>query len=144
LLLALLGCVMFFRDCLHSAEIVFLAIGSILTVGLMLTFNCDIGASRDWDVMSIFGLPVILLSIVLFKKFHPVGERFLRALLVVILITLWHTVPWVLINANETRFLARFDVLQDSRLWSRNALRLSSHTASKYYMSRGEKQKALD
>lgn len=80
-------------------------------------FNPEIGAFRDWDLSSPAGVPVALLAGYLLTRCAEPGTQ-RRLAWVVGVVGFFHLVPWLWVNADSERALARFSaVLKDgSRL----------------------------
>ena len=121
----LIGVLITFRKqlLLQRLEWIFIILTGLLGLCFTLVFNTDIGMSRDWDLMS----PFVLCSIV---AAGYIGWQFVETqtmqkfFVIMIAINLFHCIPWVLVNADENRSLARFDRLPDEHLWGKNAFKV--------------------
>ena len=89
----------------------------LLTVGLaQLIFNFIIipglGAARDWDLFASVGLGYTVLALYIFSQVEPEAKpNHLKFNLIVV--AFLFTLPWILINANPDKSVARFRNLLD-------------------------------
>ncbi len=119
-----------------------------LAVGCSLAFtfalNCALGMSRDWDLASSFELSLVML--VPLACANWIGDAMLRrrTLVVVCAITILSTIPWIAVNAGEERSLARFEMLPDRILWSKNAFQNAYDELASLYKEKKEYGKALE
>jgi len=109
---------------------------------MILFFNCDIGMCRDWDLLATFSLAVIILSAAAWKFFMPAGGVRNGLLLALTAITLLHTVPWILVNSDQDRAIARFNVLLKNSLWGVNAFKVTEELAL-YYREHGDYRQSI-
>ena len=75
--------------------------------GLCLLFFVDpkLGAVRDWDLLALYGIPLVFLALRLsFKTFKRKGMRFLLAQ-ISLAVLISHTIPWVASNSNPAKTL---------------------------------------
>jgi tetratricopeptide (TPR) repeat protein len=73
------------------------------------------------------------------------GGRESRGLMLVMgLVTLLHTVPWVLVNADRDASIARYLALRDDRVWGAAALIYANEDLAGYYRDGGDFRKAVD
>jgi Flp pilus assembly protein TadD len=105
----------------------FLLSSAATGLGMMLVFSCDIGMSRDWDLLGTFSPGLVAAGGYAACRFLPKNER--RLLLLLGLATLLHTIPWVVVNANTERALSRFDVLLSTPYWGANAYKVNEELA---------------
>jgi Tfp pilus assembly protein PilF len=110
--------------------------------GIAFTFlaNAKLGLSRDWDLFSVFLLPLILLAAYGWGKFYSEERRLWMG---VILATVLHSACWVVLNATSEPALLRYQSLQDTRLWSRGAVANASEELAIFYRDRKEYDRAL-
>jgi tetratricopeptide (TPR) repeat protein len=95
------------RDCRHSPE-AFLVSGGLLLAGFGLVVNPGLGMARDWDLFAVVGLPWLFLALHHVIRSDMAAIEYRRATLALISVALVVTVPWVLVNADEGRSVARF------------------------------------
>jgi len=109
----------------------FLILATSFTLIYLFVFNFTLG-SADWDLRSSPAPFIGLLGVLLFlrwgedrstvhrppsadhKSQMPVGKRFKTWGLIFIWFGLFHTLPWVLINAHHTRSLDRYLLIQEN------------------------------
>jgi Flp pilus assembly protein TadD len=77
--------------------------------GLLLVFayNCHWG-SMDWDLMSFPGIFIALFGILSFLKWSGGRTKTRNHGLILIAVSLFHTVPWILVNADGARSVDRY------------------------------------
>jgi len=108
---------------------------------LLLGFVVDpgLGAARDWDMFSSAGLGYTLLGLYLFLSLFRGKASFGYLGLILILVSLYSTVPWVVLNSSPSKSIARFQNLLDLDP-KRSA---NGHfVLIKYFESRGMKEEA--
>ncbi|GEM_PF-2658061 len=100
----------------------FLLLGSaaFFYVALTVFFNPELGAFRDWDALSPVAVPVALLSGYLLTRCAEPGTQ-RRLAWVTGVVAFFHLVPWLYVNADAERALARFSATL------RDGARLSAH-----------------
>ncbi len=130
------------RSGIISAEKPFLVLAMLSAAAFMTLLSCDLGMSRDWDLMAPFG--VVFSVAAVYGWFCEVQEstekRELFAALTVM--ALLQTGLWIGINANETRALQRIDLLQEDPHWSIHAKYNLAEERAIYYRERKEYAKA--
>lgn len=95
--------------------LIFLAAAAISGVACTLILNPALGMARDWDVLSVFFIPLQILAAYLFILLLEAKEG-RTALLVVVVLSFVQTVGWIGLNASEERHLQRAEMLTDLRL----------------------------
>jgi tetratricopeptide (TPR) repeat protein len=127
-----------------NAEWVFLSIAAVCGLDFTFVANCDIGMSRDWDLLASFNLGVIVAAV--FAWTHFIEDRNIRRRLLVLisLITLLHTISWVAVNADEKRSIARFHQLQDQRVLGKQALAYAHEELAIFSRSRQDFRSVLE
>ncbi len=85
----------------------FLLISSLLSLLLVFIYNCHWG-SFDWDLMSFPGIFFTLFGILLFVKWGSEWKEFKNYGLILIAVSFFHTVPWILVNADRQRSVDRY------------------------------------
>jgi tetratricopeptide (TPR) repeat protein len=91
---------------------VFLVVAALGYLGAgWLAGDSNLGYARDWDVWAPAGLVLTAAGLGLFLTLGT-GRRYARpALLCALLVSIYHTAPWVAINASAQRGLARLKTL---------------------------------
>jgi len=73
--------------------------------------NPKLGLSRDWDLFSLPAVPCMILALYLAVSYIKDNQKLRSLGSLLITVSLVHTVPWVLINADEERSVERFKLL---------------------------------
>lgn len=77
--------------------------------GLLLVFVYDFHwGSADWDLMSFPGIFFTLCGTLMFVKWGNRWPRFKNYGLILIAVSLFHLIPWILVNASASRSLERY------------------------------------
>ncbi len=108
-----------------------LALPPLVMIAVM---NPEIGAFRDWDILA---FPSLFLTIAVA---HRVGARKDTALSTSVLllgVSLLHVVPWVLVNHDTERAIARFEVLLRTAANSRRGVTYGWDTLGGYFRDEG-------
>jgi len=85
----------------------FLLISGLSGLLLVFVYNCHWG-SADWDLMSFPGIFFTLFGVLSLTKWGNRWARFKNYGLILIATSLFHTVPWVLVNADRVRSVDRY------------------------------------
>ncbi len=85
----------------------FLLISSLSALALVFVYDCHWG-SADWDLMSFPGIFFTLCGALLFIRWGGRWPRFKSYALTLMAVGFFHTVPWVLVNADRHRSLDRY------------------------------------
>jgi len=126
-----------------TPEWLFLLLTALCGLGFSFAVNCDIGMSRDWDMLATFNLGIVVIAA--FTAIRFLEQDLRRRLLIVLTgITFLHTAAWVAVNAGEESSIARFERLQDSNLWGRRALTYSYEELAIFYRDRRDYQKVRE
>jgi tetratricopeptide (TPR) repeat protein len=104
-----------------NREWIFIFVNACCGLVMLLIFQSDIGMSRDWDLLSMFQLSLVIA--VAFLVSHIVSDEITRHKIFLIMgfITLIHTAGFVVLNSSESYALPRFDVLLKNSLWGQKA-----------------------
>ena len=123
-------------------QLIFLLVLAICGMGFVLTVNCELGMSRDWDLFAPFTLGVVVAAMV--GCFHFLEETTTRRsiLVLIIVILFFQTGSWVAVNASEEYSTARFSMLPDSRAWSKKAIINAYDELAVYYRTQGKYDRA--
>jgi tetratricopeptide (TPR) repeat protein len=127
----------------RERQFIFLAASACGSFALMLVFDCAIGASRDWDVLAPYAFPLILLSLYLLIKYGTSTQYGRRAVWLIVALTLWHSLPYILVNADAGKAVQRFRLLQSEQLWSQNARRPATADLTLYFAQHDMPQEAV-
>ncbi len=85
----------------------FLLIASLSGLFLIFVYNSRWG-SADWDLRAFPSIFLTLFGILLFITWGSRWPRFKNYGLILIAVSLFHTLPWILVNANQQKSLDRY------------------------------------
>jgi len=84
-----------------------LLISSVFSLIFIFIYDSKLGR-MDWDLRSFPGIFFTLLGILLFMRYGNQWRRFRNYGLILIMVSFFHTVPWVLVNANRQMSVDRY------------------------------------
>jgi tetratricopeptide (TPR) repeat protein len=129
----------------REPKLVFVLACSLLSLFFLCVVNCEIGASRDWDMQASYALPLLILGAFLWLRYGQKRKVLLAGFVAYAGISLLHTALFVLVNADGQKAAARFELLIDDRLWSRNSIIMGvGDLLKRYYVPKGEFLKAAE
>jgi len=135
-----------YRASLNTKNIplLFLLATALFSLAFTFGFNFDIGMSRDWDLLAPYNLGLIIAGT--YAILHCVEQEVLRRKILLIAgwVTLFSTLPWILVNAQVGSSLERFNTLRDERLWGAAALIYADEDLGGYHRDRKEYSKAIE
>lgn len=99
----------------------FIALSACLSMVFISIVSCEIGMSRDWDMLAPMTLPVILAGGVGIYLLSDDSMVRARALLMVAVTTGGVSAGFVAVNSSTDASIERFDVLEHPALWSLKA-----------------------
>jgi len=110
---------------------IFLILTSLSGFVITSIFNCDIGMSRDWDLLSTFILPIIISAGATWFLIYPTsaGKQLLLAMSA---ITIIHTGIWISVNTNSEKAISRMNILLENTLWGKSAFKVYEEMAIYY------------
>jgi len=126
----------------HTPQWLFLAVAAGIYLICLSVFNLMIGASRDWDLLSSMAFPLTLLvmrSIFIVK--HLLSRK---ELILLVLVSLLHIIPWVGVNTSEEWSLQRFKGMVSDEKWSPAARAEALDELRYYYSEKGSYEDALN
>jgi hypothetical protein len=128
---------------LKNNESVFLLVAMISCAGFLFMMNPELGMSRDWDVFSLFTIPVVVFAAsACCGQVASENER--RSILwIAASAAIFHLIPWIALNANEPAAVERFALLDDPRVWGRTAVLNSFDELSSYYRRNDDLRRSL-
>lgn len=88
----------------------FLLVSSLSGLLLVFVYNCHWG-SADWDLMSFPGVFFTLSGTLFFLERGRSWPKLRNYGLILIAVSLYHVVPWILVNADESKSLARYEMM---------------------------------
>jgi len=97
----------FFKD--RVFQFLFLVSMSQLLFNFII--NPGLGASRDWDLFSAVGLGYTMLGLFIFLRLFKDKAGFEYLSLILVLLSLYSTVPWIILNSSAQKSISRFQNL---------------------------------
>jgi tetratricopeptide (TPR) repeat protein len=119
----------------------FLVFSVILLLIPAFIIKSELGFARDWDLFSLFAIPATVLvayAVIIMK------ENRAKMSFIIIGISLLHTIPWILLNADEELSVNRAEQLATTEHWSGYAKSLIYNDLSKYYYKKKNFEKAFE
>ena len=123
--------------------LLYLIAASLFPLLLTVVLNPEIGAFRDWDLLSLPSILYSTLGVYLLVRYGSPSERLTRTGVVVCGIMVLHTVPWILVNADEGRALARFETILRHLPWSGRTRSYGMETLGSYYAQQRQFEAAI-
>lgn len=125
------------------AETRFLLLAALCGLGFIGIVNCDIGMSRDWDILAPISLGIPIATFALWKSIDCEKQIRYRVLLLLCFFSFIHTGLWIGVNADEIKSEKRFNLLLDERFWGKIARLNSYEELAVYHRDRGDNDKAI-
>jgi tetratricopeptide (TPR) repeat protein len=144
MILLILSSIMMWRN--HrtiTIETRFLLLAALCGSIFIIILNCEIGMSRDWDILAPISLGIPVAAIALWNTIEYERKLKHRILMMLCVISLLYTGIWVGINADEVKAEKRFNILIDSRLWSKHAHLDAYDVLAIYHRDRGDYKEAI-
>ena len=107
-------------------------------VGLIGVLNCTLGMSRDWDIAAPFSVGIPVAAIAIWTAVSDNRDTRHRALLLLGVVTLLQTGSWVTLNADAQSAVARFEILEEKKLWGTQACLDAYEELAIYHRDRRE------
>jgi Tfp pilus assembly protein PilF len=126
-----------------TIESKFLFIAGLCGITFIIILNCELGMSRDWDILAPISLGIPIAAIALWNTIEYERMQKYRILLMLCIVSLLHTSLWVGVNADETRAEERFKILPDNHLWSKHAHLDAYEELAIYHRDRGDYEEAI-
>jgi Tetratricopeptide repeat len=122
---------------LETSEL-FLLLAMGCGVGLIVVLNCTLGMSRDWDIAAPFSVGIPVAAIAVWTAVTENRDTRQRALLILGVVTMLQTGSWVTLNADANRAVARFEILEEKKLWGTQACLDAYEELAIYHRDRRE------
>jgi len=116
LLVAVIAAVLKKRHSLDDSEW-FLLFAAACGVAFIVLLNCPLGTSREWDIPAPFSLGILAAAVALLTSAVDNRETRHRILLVLSVVAMLQTGTWIALNGDARRSVARFETLEDKKLW---------------------------
>jgi len=95
----------------------FLLLAAACGVVFIVAVNCPLGMSRDWGIPAPLSVGIPAAAVALWVSVVDNRETRHRALLILGVVALLQTGAWITLNADVRRSVARFETLEDKKLW---------------------------
>ena len=116
-----------------SNESILLTVATISSGGFLFLMNPELGMSRDWDLFSLFTIPMLVFAGASCSG-QVSSENNRRSIIwIAASAGLLHVIPWIALNTNEAEAVERFALLDDPRVWGRTAVLDSYDELASYY-----------
>ena len=89
----------------------FFLLSSLFSLIFVFIYNSKLG-SADWDLRSFPGVFFTLLGVLFFVEMGRSWSRFKNYGLILITISFFHTIPWILVNANNQSSVDRYVLIR--------------------------------
>jgi Tfp pilus assembly protein PilF len=126
-----------------SIETRFLLLAGLCGSIFIIILNCEIGMSRDWDILAPISLGIPIAAIALWNTIEYERKLKYRILIMLCVVSLLHTGLWISVNADETKAVKRFKILPDNYLWGKHAHISAYEELAVYYRDRGDYEEAI-
>jgi tetratricopeptide (TPR) repeat protein len=133
--LVLLGCRIAWRG---DAMQIFLGLAALGPLCFVFCANPEIGAFRDWDILAVPALPLVLWT-VRSARAEKIGREGLVLLVGAVGL---HLLSWLALNADAPSALARYEMLLQKTPLSQHARSYGWETLGSYYRSAGDRAAA--
>ena len=126
-----------------NGDRLFLAGASLFPLAFSFLANPEIGFFRDWDILSLPALPLVLWAALAFIERLPPPLLTVSSLLVCGAAAL-HTLAWVALNADAHSAVQRYTRLLETASLSQNARAYGWEGLGAHHRNRGEREQALN
>jgi tetratricopeptide (TPR) repeat protein len=110
MLLAALAC-MSAKSLFKQTTFRFLLLVSVFQLLFGFLVEPDLGASRDWDLFSVAGLGYTILGLYILLNLLRDKPRFAHLGLILVVTSLYCTMPWIILNSHAKKSISRFQNL---------------------------------
>jgi hypothetical protein len=95
----------------------FIPILSVSCAMILVSFRCDLGMPRDWDLLSPFMFGAVVLPVVFLLGRAPRGRDLQSMLFASAAATLFHLVPWIMMNHDPHQAIAQNRMVLEQTTW---------------------------
>ncbi len=124
-------------------EVWFLLLTALCGLAFIFALNCELGMSRDWDILVPISVGVPIAAVTLWTTIAEEKDIRQRVLVIVGILLLLHSGVFIGVNADEQRAMARFQVLQDENYWSKHGRLDAYDELAVYYAEHHEYHQAV-
>ncbi len=119
----------------------FILIGVGFSMLMLLLFRTDLGFARDWDLFSIYALPMLLF--LGFKMINS-GISLNKFIYPLIILIFFQTFPWLILNSSEDLSIKRAERMVETPYWTNHQRAVLYDEISQIYFSKEDLKNALD
>jgi tetratricopeptide (TPR) repeat protein len=127
---------------LHADILLFLETMALFYLLEFIVFNKNIGASRDWDLFAPLAIPLAILVGWRLIEWFPRSTGAIAVYIFAVLV--FHTAPWIGLNASEEISKRRFVDLVDTGYWSNYARGYGYSTLGIYFVRVGDRERGIE
>jgi tetratricopeptide (TPR) repeat protein len=145
-MILILGAAILYREKPRSfpPELWFLLLAAACGLSFVVVLNCELGMSRDWDILAPFGSTVVIAVVGVWCVLTEEKKLRYNALALLGMVSVLHTAAWIGVNADEQRGMERFRIIQDERLWSVHARADAEEELAIYYRQHNQLEKTAE
>ena len=126
-----------------KADQLFLASAGIFPLLFTFLVNPEIGFFRDWDVLSLSALPLVLWAALALIERAPSSTWLSVAGLLICGVTALHTATWLVLNAHSPSAVARYVHLMETSPLSGQARGYGWEVLGAYFRDQGDSEQSL-
>jgi Tfp pilus assembly protein PilF len=132
------------KDRTPDPEWLFVLLLALCGLAFVVAFHSSIGMSRDWDLLGPFAVGAVIVGAYGCIRFIKEGDVRRSILAIAVVVSICHTLAWVMSNANSEVSLTRFELLPDNRLWGKQALMDGYDELGAHYRAQSEFSHAIE
>lgn len=125
-----------------NPNILFLGLSLITGLVYAFTINPVLGYSRDWDMFSVSVFPLTLAIVYILIEKHTVNLN--RIAFPLVVISLLHTIPWILLNHSESASVKRAEHMAKTSYWNGHAKAALYDELKSFYYAAGDDKKSTE
>jgi tetratricopeptide (TPR) repeat protein len=122
----------------------FLAIAAAFPLVFNLVVRPDLGGSRDWDLWSMGSLPYLVAAVCWIAAGLGKRQEFKYGAYLMVVVGLFHVVPWIAVNSNPELNLDRFSRIADNNpLWPNIRVAAAQSELGHFYIEQDMNSEAV-
>lgn len=125
-------------------EVWFLLLSAACGFAFVVVLNCELGMSRDWDILAPFGSTIVVAGAASWSAVAEGRNSRNNVLAMLGVVSILHTAAWIGVNADEQRALERYRIIQSPQLWSVHARADACEELAIYYREHHQLEKAVE